>query len=284
MAKPNQKLIKKLKNRYRLVMINDTTFEDKFSFSLTPLNVFIGFSSFLVFFAVIIIMLIVFTPIREFIPGYTDSQTKNRVVSLVYKTDSLETALKNRDYYYKTILNILKDSLQQENEEPTAQQTIATGKPADMSKTEAEKQFTKEFENQKEQYNTGLNSKKGASQLLFFKPVDGKVSRKFLRNEHPAIDIAAKANDPVKAILDGRVIFTGWNKETGNVLVIQHARNLVSIYKHNAGILKKYGTFVRSGESIAIVGNSGELSTGYHLHLEIWENGTAIDPEKYFNF
>ncbi len=283
MAKPNQKLIKKLKNRYRLVMINDTTFEDKFSFSLTPLNVFIGFSSFLVFFAVIIIMLVVFTPIREFIPGYTDSQTKNKVVALVYKTDSLETALKNRDYYYKTVLNILKDSITQEDERQVAQQT-PNDKPTDMSKTEAEKQFTKEFENQKEQYNTGLNNKKVANQLLFFKPVDGKVSRKFLRNEHPAIDIAAKANDPVKAILDGRVIFTGWNKETGNVLVIQHARNLVSIYKHNAGILKKYGTFVRAGESISIVGNSGELSNGYHLHLEIWENGTAIDPEKYFNF
>jgi murein DD-endopeptidase MepM/ murein hydrolase activator NlpD len=283
MAKPNQKLIKKLKNRYRLVMINDATFEDKFSISLTPLNLFVGFSSFLVFFAVIIIMLIVFTPIRELIPGYTDTQTKNNVRNLAYKTDSLETVLKKRDYYYKTVLNILKDSLTQEDELQVAQQT-PNDKPTDMSKTLAEKEFIKDFEGQKEQYNTRLNSKKAISQSLFFKPVDGKVSKKFLRNEHPAIDIAAKANDPVKAILDGRVIFTGWNKETGNVLVIQHARNLVSIYKHNAGILKKYGTFVRAGESVSIVGNSGELTNGYHLHLEIWENGTAVDPEKYLNF
>lgn len=283
MAKPNQKLIKKLKNRYRLVMINDATFEDKFSISLTPLNLFVGFSSFLVFFAVIIIMLIVFTPIRELIPGYTDTQTKNNVRNLAYKTDSLETVLKKRDYYYKTVLNILKDSLTQEDELQVAQQT-PNDKPTDMSKTVAEKEFIKDFESQKEQYNTRLNSKKAISQSLFFKPVDGKVSKKFLRNEHPAIDIAAKANDPVKAILDGRVIFTGWNKETGNVLVIQHARNLVSIYKHNAGILKKYGTFVRAGESVSIVGNSGELTNGYHLHLEIWENGTAVDPEKYLNF
>jgi|LakMenEpi03Aug12_release.lakeMendotaPanAssembly.Ray.scaffolds.fasta_scaffold76912_3 murein DD-endopeptidase MepM/ murein hydrolase activator NlpD len=283
MAKPNQKLIKKLKNRYRLVMINDATFEDKFSISLTPLNLFVGFSSFLVFFAVIIIMLIVFTPIRELIPGYTDTQTKNNVINLAYKTDSLEAVLKNRDYYYKTVLNILKDSIVQEVELQLEKQT-PNDKPTDMSKTKVEKEFTKEFESQKEQYNISLNSKKATNQNLFFKPVDGKVSRKFLRNEHPAIDIAAKANDPVKAILDGRVIFTGWNKETGNVLVIQHARNLVSIYKHNAGILKKYGTFVRAGESVSIVGNSGELTNGYHLHLEIWENGTAVDPEKYLNY
>lgn len=112
MTEPKKKLIHKLKNKFRLVIINDGTFEEKFSYSLTPMNVFIGFSSFLVFFTAIIIMLIVFTPVREFIPGYTDSSVKRDVSKLVFQTDSLEKALYEKDAYYKNILNILNDRVE----------------------------------------------------------------------------------------------------------------------------------------------------------------------------
>jgi hypothetical protein len=109
MNKPKKKLIHKLKSKFRLVIINDGTFEEKFSYSLTPMNVFIGFSSFLVFFAVIIITLIIFTPVREYIPGYTDPDIKRDVAKLIYQTDSLQQALNEKDAYYKNILNIMND-------------------------------------------------------------------------------------------------------------------------------------------------------------------------------
>lgn len=111
MEKKKKKLIHKLKNRYRIVLINDTTFEEKFSLSLTPMNVFVGFSSFLVFFTIIISLLIIFTPLREYIPGYADPDLKQDLAKTLYKTDSLEKALQDKDYYYKNLMNIVTDNI-----------------------------------------------------------------------------------------------------------------------------------------------------------------------------
>jgi murein DD-endopeptidase MepM/ murein hydrolase activator NlpD len=282
MENQNQKLIKKLKNRYRLVIINDKTFEDKFSVSLTPLNLFVVFSSFLVFFTVIIVLVIVYTPLREFIPGYTDSKTKNQVISLIKRSDSLEYALYTRNEYYLSVLNILRDELDDTISTPPPQSSVQTSTPSARSKKEEE--FVKEFESSRDDYSTIKRRQGDPTIQSFYKPVDGVVSKTFNRLDHPAIDIVSNPNQPVKSIQDGRIIFSGWTKESGYVLAIQHANNLVSIYKHNASNLKKYGTFVRAGETIAIVGNSGEHTSGPHLHLEIWDNGYALNPELLFNY
>jgi murein DD-endopeptidase MepM/ murein hydrolase activator NlpD len=286
MEKDKQKLIKRLKNRYRLVIINDATFDEKFSFSLTPLNLFVGFSSFLVFFAGIIVLMIVFTPLKEFIPGYTDTSTKNNISRLLQKTDSLEAVLVNRDDYYKNILKIVKnedlETLEAQKELPKVVEKSVIQK----SNSKIVDEFMKDFENQKDEYNvTSKKSKnKQSGQLTLYKPVNGVVSKPFQVNEHPAIDIVTKPNEAVRSVMDGRVILATWTSETGYVIAIQHRNNAISIYKHNASILKKYGTFVRAGEPIAIVGNSGEQTTGPHLHFEWWENGNAINPENMFNF
>jgi murein DD-endopeptidase MepM/ murein hydrolase activator NlpD len=280
----NKQFIKRLKNRYRLVIINDKTFEDKISFSLTPLNLFVGFSSFVVFFASIIITLIVFTPLKEFIPGYTDTKTKKGVALLLKKTDSLERALIDRDYYYKTILNILKDETVDTTKDSAPPLKSGETNAKIPTKTVKEKQFVEDFENRKDDYNIAKKKSGTNSIVNFYKPTSGVISKRFDRLNHPGIDIVTQPDQPVKAILDGRVVFSGWTKEAGYVVILQHAGNLMSIYKHNAGILKNYGTFVRAGETISIVGNSGEHTTGPHLHIEVWDNGTPIDPALLFNY
>jgi murein DD-endopeptidase MepM/ murein hydrolase activator NlpD len=287
MEKTKTKLIHRLKNKYRIVLINDTTYEEKFSYSLTPINVFIGFSSFLVFFATILVMLIVFTPLREYIPGYTDTQTKHKVERLVFQTDSLEKALTDKESYYRNMLNIMNDKV---DERDTAVVPVDK-KSSDVSlekKYILDEQFKKEFEDLAKD-NFSVENEQGKTPTLenmnFFTPVEGIVSNAFdFSNDHFAVDVVTKPNEPVKSILEGRVVISSWTPETGNILAIQHKNNVISVYKHNSVLLKKVGTFVNAGDAIAIVGNSGELSTGPHLHLEIWENGTPVNPEQFINF
>jgi len=285
--KPKQKLIHKLKNKFRIVLINDTTYEENFSYSLTPMNVFIGFSSFLVFFAIIIITLIVFTPLREYIPGYTSTGTKHKLARLQFQTDSLERSLTNKENYYKNIANIMNDKVDERDTDVVQSDNKSNGSKLDK-KYELDEQFKKEFENlSKDNYSVNEEETKVTTieNMSFISPVDGIVSNNFnYANEHFAIDIVTKPNEPVKSVLDGRVIISSWTPETGNIIVIQHKNNIISVYKHNAVLLKKVGIFVNAGDAIAIVGNSGELTTGPHLHFEIWENGNPVNPEQYINF
>jgi murein DD-endopeptidase MepM/ murein hydrolase activator NlpD len=287
MEKPKKKLIHKLKNKYRIVLINDTTYEEKFSFSLTPINVFVGFSSFLVFFATILITLIIFTPLREYIPGYTDTETKHKVAKLAVQTDSLEKALNDKEAYYRNLLNIMNDKVDERDTAVVPADKKSSGMQLDK-KYEVEEQFKKEFE-QLAKDNFSVEADNGAptsiENLTFFSPVQGIVTNAFdYANDHFAVDVVTKPNEPVKATLDGRIVISSWTPETGNVIAIQHHNNVISVYKHNAVLLKKVGTFVNAGDAIAIVGNSGELSSGPHLHFEIWANGNAVNPEQFINF
>jgi murein DD-endopeptidase MepM/ murein hydrolase activator NlpD len=102
--------------------------------------------------------------------------------------------------------------------------------------------------------------------------------------KHYGVDIVSKQNEAVKVVLDGTVLFSAWTLETGYVIAVQHSRNIVSIYKHNSAILKKTGDYVRASEPIAIVGETGELATGPHLHFELWSDGNPVDPKEYITF
>ncbi len=287
MSKPKKKLIHKLKSKYRLVIINDNTFEEKFSLSLTPMNVFVAFSSFLVFFASIIITLIVFTPIREYIPGYTDTKTKQLARTATLRVDSLEKALIDKESYYKNLLNIMNDRIEYSD---TAMMPGLDKKNSETSpgaSGKLEKELQKEFENMEDDYQLSGTDQLSATvaSINFFSPVKGVISDHYDEAEgHYAVDVVTKQNEPVKAIQDGRIILSTWTPETGNVVAMQHKNNLISIYKHNAVLLKKVGMFVNAGEPIAIVGNTGELTTGPHLHFEIWDNGKPSNPEEYINF
>lgn len=285
MEQQKKKLIHKLRYKYRFILINDETFEEKFSFKLTPMNVFVGFSSSLVSLTILIILLIFFTPLKEYVPGYTDTQTKRNIQQLLFKADSLEESLKAKETYYKNLLDIMNGGNGLNDSTTTSKKT--SSKTSQSNAGEKELAFRSEFE--KISNNTKTESKREISadykNLFLMTPTKGLISKPFNPGEnHFAIDIASIPEAPIKAVQEGTVIFADWTPEAGKTIVIQHTNNLISIYKHNSALLKKVGMFVGTGEVVAIVGNTGEYTTGTHLHLELWENGKALNPEELLTF
>ena len=278
-----------LKNKFRFVVLNDETFEEKFSLTLTRMNVWIFLSTI----AVVLIMLtasaIIYTPLKYFIPGFGDYNYRSQIVSLTFRTDSLENALEQRELWLDKISNVVNGKVD------TAKKTPVSGtKHSDTAHisepTDEEKQLRKDVD-EEESYALSykIDKKEGVNAQLnefhFFPPVGGYVTDEYdPKKEHYGIDIAAPADAPVKATLDGTVVSAGWNYETGYVIAIQHKDNIISIYKHNAKIFKNVGNFVKAGDVIATVGSTGELSTGPHLHFEIWHNGTSLNPKDYVIF
>ncbi len=284
--KEKRKYIDKLKSKYRLNILNDQTFEEVWAMRLSRLNVIAFFGSAAILIVILVIALIAFTPIREFIPGYPDGNTRRNIVINALKADSLEHELKLWKDYYNNINNIIRGG------EPLS----VISKP-DSSVKYKEIRFTRSVEDsllrmqieENEMYNLsvfdGRKTKSNISNMLFFTPVKGVVTSTFsLQLNHYGVDIVAAPNEPVVAVADGTVTLSTWTLETGYVLQIQHDDNLISVYKHNSQLLKKQGTRVKAGETIAIIGNSGELTTGPHLHFELWYNGNPIDPQKYIVF
>jgi murein DD-endopeptidase MepM/ murein hydrolase activator NlpD len=285
MEQQKKKLIHKLRYKYRLILINDETFEENFSFKLTPMNVFVGFSSSLVSLTILIILLIFFTPLKEYVPGYTDTQTKRNIQQLLFKADSLEESLKAKETYYKNLLDIM-------NGGNGLTDSVSTNKKASSKVTksnagEKELAFRNEFEKNSSSKKSDSKPEIAADykNLFLMTPTKGLISKPFNPGEnHFAIDIASIPEAPIKAVQEGTVIFADWTPEAGKTIVIQHTNNLISIYKHNSALLKKVGMFVGTGEVVAIVGNTGEYTTGTHLHLELWENGKALNPEELLTF
>lgn len=272
------------------MVLNDETFEEKFSLSLTRLNVWV-FSSTV---AVVLIMLtasaIIYTPLKYFIPGFGDYNYRSQIVSLTFKTDSLENALSQRSLWLDDISRAVNGSIDSNRTKTPAitrhtDTTVQIGEPSDE-----EKQLRKDVE-EDENYSLSykLDKKGGVSAQLnefhFFPPVAGYITDEYdPRKDHFGLDIAAPSEAPVKATLDGTVVSAGWNAETGYVLAIQHKDNLISIYKHNAKIFRNVGNFVKAGDVIATVGSTGELSSGPHLHFELWHNGNSLNPKDYVIF
>ena len=147
-------------------------------------------------------------------------------------------------------------------------------------------QFRKDFEESELTFLTVRNPiSHDLEGQYFYSPIEGMVTTVFnIREEHYGIDIVSKSNEPVKSVADGTVIFGDWTQESGNVIYIQHRDNTISVYKHNSALLKKVGNFVSSGDVIAIIGNTGEFTTGPHLHFEMWYNGNPVDPEEFISF
>jgi murein DD-endopeptidase MepM/ murein hydrolase activator NlpD len=282
-----RRLFVNLRSRYRIVIMNDTTFEEKASFSLTRLNVFIALSSLTVLLIFIGIALIVFTPVKEYLDGCNDVTLKNTLQNQMLRIDSLENQIRLRDDYLNSIKRVLSDSI--DHTKPAQpQQSQPSGENTDRKASQNELALREAVE-MGDQYTLSENAstfENGTTAgYLYMPPVKGTVTQKFdPREDHYAVDIVTRPNETVRATLDGTVIFAAWNPETGHVIAVQHSNNTVSVYKHNAVLLKKEGDFVRAGDAIAIVGNSGELTTGAHLHFELWERGLAVNPENFMVF
>lgn len=285
--KKKKKLLRRLKIKYRLVIMNDETFEEKASFVLSPLSVFVFTGSVILFLIVLVTYIIAFTPLREYIPGYTDVNMKRNMVKLAMKADSLEAAMHDKDVYIQNINNIISGNIQGDsatNRQPEKQEY----EHLHVSASEKEAELRKNIESQ-DKYSIAFSEDKGArasiAGFFFFVPVNGTVSNSFNAAEnHFGVDIVGRKNEAIKATLDGTVIFSGWTSETGYVIQLQHNNDLVSVYKHNSVLLKKMGDKVKAGEVIAIIGESGEFSSGPHLHFELWNNGRPVDPQDYMSF
>lgn len=287
--KKEQTFIEKLRHNYRLIVMNHETFEEVGSYRLSLLNVYVVISLIIVGVALIVGSLIVFTPLRTYVPGYGDVNEQKELMMLNEELDALQKEVKAQQAYNDNIRRILV------GEEIETEQ--ASEAPIDsvveVDPIIEDEMLRKEVELDEELLERELLSKSSnyvskelpVEQMFFVPPITGVVSSGFdLQKKHYGIDIIAPKNTPVKSIMDGFVFVSDWTLETGNTIGIQHSNNLISFYKHNSALLKQAGSFVKAGEAVAIIGNTGELSDGPHLHFEIWHKGKAINPAQFIIF
>jgi murein DD-endopeptidase MepM/ murein hydrolase activator NlpD len=259
--------------------LNDDTFEEVLTVKLSPLNIFTG-SVFAILFTIAITTLVIaYTPLKEMIPGYASSKLRRESINLALKADSLETSVRLNKQYINGIQRILNgeviDSVLIDMQEADSLDAVVLSSPS------AQDSAFRQWVEEENEFTLDQNAPElDIPQLMA--PVDGLVTSSFESGKgHYAVDIAAPKNTPVKSCYEGTVVYSDWSSETGHVIIVQHERNLLSAYKHNSALLKSVGDYVRSGEAIAIIGNSGENSTGPHLHFELWYDGYAINPEEY---
>ena len=273
---------KKLLHNYRFVIISDDSFEEKLSIKLNRLNILALFGSFVFvsFFAAM--LLITYTPLKEYIPGKSTTEVQKSLIELSMKSDSLEKTLIGRQIYLQNLKKIINgDDL------------IVAKKTEKIKNPQAEISFQKSIEDSllrivvegEDKSSITFNKEKNNEVLMFFTPLNGNITDRFsVKKHHFGIDLVAKEKSRIAAVLEGTVILSNWNSETGYVIVVQHKNDYISLYKHNSVLLKNVGDFVGTGDHIAIIGNSGELSTGPHLHFELWHKGIPVNPENYISF
>lgn len=285
MRKEKEKLWDRLKYKYKLSVINETSYEEVFNFRLSQLHVLMALSVLSVILVTLTILLVAFTGLREFIPGYPDGNMRQMIAANAIRVDSLESEVMKRDRFLEALKIVLSGGdtavIQQVRND-----SLKTGYDSiQFTISEEESRFRAEIE-EKERFNLGVGVKEqNRDYYHFFPPVEGIITQGFdEKNRHYGTDIVAKANANVAAVLDGVVVFTDWTVKTGYVIQIQHANNLLSVYKHNSTLLKQQGDYVRAGEVIAVVGNTGEESSGPHLHFELWRAGNPLNPEDFIKF
>ena len=279
-----RKIKKKLLHKYRLVVLNEDTFEERFSFKLNRLNVFV-FSTIFAFLLIgITTLIIAFTPLREYIPGYSSTSLKQKATDLAYKTDSLQQELIINEQYLASIRKVLTGDVKSVNFNKDSIIEAAQRDYSEINLTPSkEDSLLREKVSQEDKYNPLTDTEE--FNVVLFAPVKGTISEPYdVKEKHYAVDIVTVKDTPVKAVAEGTVIFAGWTPDTGYVMIIEHANNILSAYKHNASLNKEQGDIVGAGEVIATVGNTGELSTGPHLHFELWSDGHPIDPTNFIDF
>lgn len=285
-SKKKKPLLQRLKNKYRLIIYNDDTFEEIWFMRLSRLNVLAVFGTGAILLVILVSVLIAYTPIREFIPGYPEGDMRRTMVQNYAKLDSLEKELQLRGQYIDNISTIMAGGVPEH--QTFNKDTTVNDQQVKFEKSESDSILRKEIE-QEEKYSLSVNYKEPSgrdlSQIHFFSPVQGMITNSFNAKEnHFGTDIVSDGNNVVVAALEGTVTMADWTLKTGWIIQIQHGNNLLTVYKHNAELLKEEGDHVNAGEPIAIIGNSGELTTGPHLHFELWRDGTPMDPEKYIVF
>lgn len=293
----DRSLMEKLRDKYRLVIMNDDTFEEVTSLKLTPLAVYVSLSSLIVGTAILVTMLIIWTPLKRYIPGYGDFTRDSEIAELTGKVADLENEIEAHRLYNENFRKLLTGDVQGLTEEDVKKQgqpeNPADTLPHDVDRIPEDEQlrsavatgsFTADPAAIQAPLST-LGRDVPLAQLFFMPPVSGDITAGYdLKKSHFGVDVSAPKNTAVKAVADGSVISAGYTVETGYSIAVQHPNNVVTIYKHNSVLLRREGDLVKAGEAIAIIGNSGENSSGPHLHFELWHKGRAVDPVLYINF
>jgi len=287
MAKKRSKLFSNWKHQYRITIFNDHTFQEVWKLRITKKDFMTLVGSIIFLLIVLVIVLIAFTPIRELIPGYPDGNERRNIVMNALMVDSIKREIELRDRYFENMKRIISGEMPEDfsNE----QDTNISFQDITFKKSLEDSLLRRQIESEGE-YNLNLGARpalnENISSMFFFPPVKGLISASFEpEKDHFGTDIVGSKGSIVHSTLEGTVILASWTLETGYVIQVQHSNNLISVYKHNKEVLKKVGSYVKAGESIAILGNSGELyTTGPHLHFELWLDGKPIDPENYLVF
>lgn len=285
MEKPKgtNRLKEKLTYKYRFVVLNEDTFEERFSFKLNRLNAFILGGLFSILLIALTTLLIVLTPLKEYIQGYSSTELKKDATDLVYKVDSLQNVLSVNDLYIENIQQILKGEITRVTFDRDSALTQLQIEKIDFAPSAVDSAFREEVELE-DRFSVFEQAKK-SDDVIFTSPIKGQITSDYdTKEKHFAIDIAVDKDSPVKAVADGTVIFTGFTANTGFVILLEHSQGFISVYKHNASVYKTQGELVKIGEVIANAGSTGALSTGPHLHFELWEDGYPVNPSNYISF
>jgi murein DD-endopeptidase MepM/ murein hydrolase activator NlpD len=286
--KPRKTLSSRLATRYQLILRNEENFAERHAIGVTGSKVILF--SLILFVLLLVLCLFLSKTIlaKWFDPEYAQTQANRELYALAIKVDSLALEVDRKDQFIANFQRVLSGDTSSFNDpaEVLRNENRPLTKTASLTINESDSAFRKKFE----QSDLSLISAGGVKnrelqEMFFFTPITGFISDKYdVKKGHLGVDIVAKTNEPIKNIADGMVIFASWTQDSGQVIMLQHKGNLISVYKHNAELYKKVGTFVNAGEIIAIVGNSGELTNGPHLHFELWYNGNSLNPEEFVTF
>ncbi|MCR5455528.1 MAG: M23 family metallopeptidase [Bacteroidales bacterium] len=276
---------KKESKEYRLIVYDDNNLRELTSFKITTVNIIAYTGLAVIVIAVIVGVLFVYTPINSMLPRTSEKRFRNELESMAFRIDSLESVIVDRETYFKVVSDVLSSNIDTENSQDS---TEIERQKIDFARNKHDsilRTLIEEEEKRTLAAISGSDRENNLKKMMFFMPAKGTLVAKFdVSARHFGIDIATKGDEPVLATLPGTVVSASWNVETGNVIQIQHDNNLISIYKHCSVMHKKVGDKVEAGEPIAIVGNSGEYTSGPHLHFELWHDRVPVNPELYIPF
>ena len=278
---------KRFSERYRIAILNDRTLKEVW-FAVLSLRSLIAVVGLVILLLVGIgIVLVNFTPLREYVPGYPDANERQLLVDNFMKVDSLEKIVAQKELYFDNLQSILvgkgtkKHFIDRDSIKKVDNKIAPIKLDSSLYRQVDEDQFNVRYVEDETVLPTMLSTIK----MHFYCPLKGDITNPHSpETGHYGIDIVSNAKDPILSVLDGTVIMAGWTLEAGYVIVVQHRNNIVSQYKHNSFLLKKIGDHVRAGEPLGIIGNTGEYTTGPHLHFELWQNGTPLNPTDYIIF
>ena len=283
-----------IKHKHRFVVMDTDTFKEKFSFQLSGLNLFVTVGATIIVLIVLTTVLIAFTPLREYIPGYTDTEMVEQTYSNAKKIDSLEVVLDDQEWLVATVQAILRgDQLGEEFETIKNDSTATLSQVAKVYRHSMEDSLLRlDVEQEDNRYQvkqaprqTQLAETQPVVTHLFFAPLKGNIVEPYNpAARHYGVDIASANNSPVNAAYSGTVIFSGFTAEAGYIIALQHPAGVITVYRNNSSLLKHQGDVVRAGEPIAYVGNGRKREIGPYLHLEVWVNGSPVNPEEYIAF